>query len=60
MTLRSFLTIVGIMFAVMFGLYIFGFIRPNKENLPFVVDKNIETKTKTTNTPSTPPTTPGK
>jgi hypothetical protein len=51
MTLREFLAYFGIGF-VIFGLYIFGYIEPNKENMPFMVEKNQKTTDKT-QTPNT-------
>jgi uncharacterized membrane protein (Fun14 family) len=53
MTLRAFLSLCGIGIVVIFGLYLFGFIQPNKENLDFLVEKTPKTEKK--NTPSNPP-----
>ncbi len=62
MTLRSFLALCGIGFIVIFGLYLFGYIAPNKENLPFMVEKqpkiqqnkNTPSNTTTNTTSNTP------
>jgi len=61
MTFRSFLGLAGLSFVFIFVLYMFGYIRPNKENVPFMVEKQpkIEHKTNTTTT-NTNSTTPGK
>jgi hypothetical protein len=52
MTLREFLAHVGLGIVLIFILYLFGYIRPNKENLPFMVEKNQKTTDKT-QTPNT-------
>ncbi|WP_284928464.1 hypothetical protein [Candidatus Phytoplasma sp. AldY-WA1] len=61
MTLRSFLALCGIGIVVIFTLYLFGYITPNKENLPFMVEKQPKVEKKTTTTPGTTTnSTPGK
>ncbi|WP_284928474.1 hypothetical protein [Candidatus Phytoplasma sp. AldY-WA1] len=44
MKLRGFLSLCGIGICVVFGLYMFGFIQPNKENLDFLVEKQPKTE----------------
>ncbi|WP_284928472.1 hypothetical protein [Candidatus Phytoplasma sp. AldY-WA1] len=58
MTLRALLSLCGIGICVVFGLYMFGFIQPNKENLDFLVEKQPKTEKKQPGTPSNPPSNP--